>query len=187
VKPFSHTPGPAQPVETVLPAVLLSRYLFFLTQRPISRSNVRYLRQRIHGLQSLGRLLAAEGHELLSASTRLLETLDPRNLHEVAERLQLMLFPYARAELPDTYISADAAPPPDFVRGCKRILLVLGPAIGIGDEIVAFPLPRWIERVKPDVNVTVLTAYEGLWEGVAGVDRILTYADHAALVGAMRG
>jgi ADP-heptose:LPS heptosyltransferase len=171
----------------MLPAVLLSRYLFFLTQRPISRSNTHYVRQRIHGMQSLGRLLATGDHELLSTTARLLETLDPRNLYEVAERLQLTLIPFARGELPDTYISADAPPPPEFVRTCDRILLVLGPAIGIGDEIVVFPLPRWIKCVNPGVHVTTLTAYDGLWDEVDGVDRVLTYGDHAELVEAMRG
>jgi ADP-heptose:LPS heptosyltransferase len=167
--------------------VLLSRYLFFLTQRPISRSNTHYLRQRIHGLQSLGLLLAADGDEELTGCVRLLQTLDPRNVYEVAERLQLSLVPFARAELPDAYICADAPPPPEFIGQCERILLVLGPAIGIGDEIVVFPLPSRIKRTNPNVEVTTLTAYEGLWEGVEGVERIVTYRDHAALVAAMRG
>lgn len=178
---------PAQ-AKAALPAVLLSRYLFFLTQRPISRSNAHYVRQRIHGMQSLGRLLADDDDdELLARSVRLLQTLDPANLHEVSERLQLMLFPFARADVPATYISAEAPPPPEFLRSCERILLVLGPAIGIGDEIVTFPLPRWIKRVNPDAHVTVLSAYDGLWEGVPAVDRISIYPDHETVVSAMRG
>jgi hypothetical protein len=167
--------------------MLLSRYLFFLTQRPISRSNTHYALQRIHGMQALGPLLAEGGQEQLTTSIRLLQTLAPRNLYEVAERLQLTLLPFACAELPTTYISAEAPPPPDFLRSSNRIVLVLGPAIGIGDEIVVFPLSQWIKRANPDAHVTTLTAYEGLWDGVPGVDRLLTYPDHAALVDAIRG
>jgi ADP-heptose:LPS heptosyltransferase len=187
VRAFSHAPQPAAHAGTALPAVLLSRYLFFLTQRPISRSNTHYVRQRIHGMQSLGRLLAEADEELLSSSLRLLHSLDPGNLHEVSERLQLTLFPFARADIPATYISAEAPPPPEFLRSSERILLVLGPAIGIGDEIVTFPLPQWIKRANPAAHLTTLTAYEGLWDGVAAVDHVATYRDHDAVVRAMRG
>jgi ADP-heptose:LPS heptosyltransferase len=166
---------------------MLSRYLFYLTQRPISGSNAHYVRQRIHGMQSLGRLFDDEDHELLSTSRRLLQTLEPSNLREVSERLQLTLFPFARADIPATYISAEAPPPPEFLRSCERILLVLGPAIGIGDEIVTFPLPRWIKRANPEAHLTTLTAYDGLWNGVAAVDRVATYDHHDAVVDAMRG
>jgi ADP-heptose:LPS heptosyltransferase len=187
MRPFAHAPHIAPAGTTLLPALLLSRYLYFLTQRPISRSNTHYARQRIHGMQSLGRLLGESDGEELARSVRLLETLDPRNLYEVAERLQLLLLASARAELPSTYISADSPPPAEFVRSSDRILLVLGPAIGIGDEIVVFPLPQWIKRASPEAHVTTLTAYGGLWEGVPGIDRLLTYPDHAALVEAIRG
>jgi ADP-heptose:LPS heptosyltransferase len=187
VRPFASSPRVAPTGTTLLPAMLLSRYLFFLTQRPISRSNTHYALQRIHGMQALGPLLAEGGHEQLTTSIRLLQTLDPRNIYEVAERLQLTLLPFACAELPTTYISAEAPPPPDFLRSSNRIVLVLGPAIGIGDEIVVFPLSQWIKRANPDAHVTTLTAYEGLWDGVPGVDRLLTYPDHAALVDTIRG
>ena len=171
----------------MLPAVMLSRYLFFLTQRPISRSNTHYIRQRIHGMQSLGRLFEDSDHELVSTTLRLLQTLDPGNLHEISERIQLTLFPFARADIPTTYISAESPPPPEFLRSCDRILLVLGPAIGIGDEIVTFPLPRWIKRANPAAHLTTLTAYEGLWDGMADVNRIATYRDHEEVVSALRG
>jgi len=187
VKPFTHASQAVPQVETVLPAVMLSRYLFFLTQRPISRSNTHYVRQRIHGMQSLARLLAAGEHELLATGVRLLQILDPGNLHEISERLQLTLLPFARADVPAGYISAEAPPPPGFLGSCNRILLVLGPAIGIGDEIVTFPLPQWIKRVNPHAHVTTLTAYDGLWDDVAGVDRVAIYRDLRAVVSAMRG
>jgi hypothetical protein len=187
VKPFANAPNASMRPESVLPAVLLSRYLFFLTQRPISRSNTHFVRQRIRGLQSLGPLLDGGQDELLSAGARLLETLGPSNVYEVSERIQQILFPFARAEVPTAYISADAPPPPGFLGACEHILLVLGPAIGIGDEIVTFPLPRWIKRANPGAHLTTLTAYEGLWDGVPGVDRVETYVDHTAIVGAMRG
>ena len=186
MKPFSPE-RPQAPTATTLPAVVLSRYLFFLTQRPISRSNTHYLRQRIRGLQALGPLLPTDADEALATGARLLSALEPDNLREVAERLQQLLYPFAVAEAPDTYIGSEASPPCRFVGSSDRILLVLGPAIGIGDEIVTFPLPAWIKRGSPSAQLTVLTAYDGLWERVTGVDRIEVYRDYATLVRAMRG
>jgi ADP-heptose:LPS heptosyltransferase len=186
VSPFTQLVRSGAPAGATLPAVFLSRYLFFLTQRPISRSNTRYLRRRIHALQSLGALLGEE-HELLATATRLLRILDPVNLHEFSERLQLELFPFARAELPTRYVSADAEPPMEFVGTCERVLLLLGPAIGIGDEIVTFPLPLAIKGANPRASVRVLTGYEGLWDDVPGVDAVSTYESCAAVVDELRG
>jgi hypothetical protein len=187
MRPFPHAASIEAPPDTVLPALLLSRYLFFLTQRPISTSNTHYVRRRIHGLQSLAALLDPGRHELLATGVELLRTLEPANLHELAERIELTLLPFAQAEVPTSYIAAEAAPPPELLRTSERILLVLGPAIGIGDEIVTFPLAAWIKRVTPRAELTTMTAYDRLWDGVAGVDRVVVYRGHDELVRAIRG
>lgn len=171
----------------ILPALLLSRYLFFLTQRPISRSNTHYLQQRIHGLQSLAGVLANVDTPGTATAVALLRGLNPGNVRETAERLQLQLLPAARAELPPGYVVADTALPEDFLGAAGRVLLVFGPAIGIGDEIICFPLPSRVKAVNPAAEVVVLTAYEGLWDRVSGVDRHGCYRDHDHLLAALRG
>jgi hypothetical protein len=175
------------PTEAILPALLLSRYLFFLNHRPISASNTHYLWRRIHGLQSLAGLLEDVDGPAGAKSVALLRSLTPTNMHESDERLQLTLSPLVRTSLPATYITADAHPPADFLRGSRRLLLLLGPAIGIGDEVMCFPLPSWIRSVDPAVEITVLTTYEGLWDRVGGVDRLALYQDHRQMLAAMRG
>jgi ADP-heptose:LPS heptosyltransferase len=186
VNPFRDVAGSGAGSGATLPSVFLSRYLFFLTQRPISRSNTHYLRRRIHALQSLAPQLGAD-HELLEASARLLRILDPSNVHEISTRLQLELFPFARVELPSDYVSSEAPPPAELVGSAKRVLLLLGPAIGIGDEIVTFPLPQAIKGANRRAHVTVRSAYEGLWDDVPGVDAVSTYETCAVLVEALRG
>jgi len=182
----SQAPAPWDPA-LLLPALFLSRYLFFLTRRPISRSNAHYALRRIDGLQSLAAVFEASDHPRAATSTRLLRSMNPGNLHETAERLQLVLAPFVRAEIPRTYIVGDASPPTEFLRDADRILLLLGPAIGIGDEIITFPLPGWIRTAAPHAAITVLSAYEGLWNRVGAVDRIDVYRDHLNLLRTMRG
>ncbi len=170
-----------------LPALVVSRYLFFLTRRPISRSNTHYVLRRIGGLQSLAPMFEAAAHPRAAMSARLLRSMTPGNLQETAERLQLTLAPLVQTTFPRGYIAGDAPPPRDFLRDARRMLVVLGPAIGIGDEIITFPLPRWIKAAVPGAEITVLSAYEGLWNRVAGVDRIERYHEYLTLLRAMRG
>ena len=178
------TPAPTGgPAPEVLPALLLSRYLFFLTQRPISASNTHYLQQRIRGLQSLGVELGVTD----GVTSALLRSLTPTTLREIAERLQLHLLPSARAELAPRFVVADTALPPDFLGDADRVLIAFGPAIGIGDEIICLPLPSWLKAANPAADVTVLSSYEGLWDRVSGVDRVRQYPDDARLLAALRG
>jgi len=180
-------PSPGAPVtlpEFKVPAVLLSRYLYFLSARPISRSNIHYLHTRIHGLKSMSQLLDVPE---AADSKKILSTLTPTNLREMTERLQLSLAPLSMTEIPRNYFATDKPPPDDFLGTARRILLLLGPGIGIGDEIVTFPLPLWLKEANPSAQVTVLTAYEDLWNAVGGVSRVATYKNYDTIVHAMRG
>lgn len=168
---------------------LLTRYLFFLTRRPISRSNAHYLQQRLDGLRSLAELL--DGADL-PASREIVQTLrriNPANFSRLAERLQYALLPLtaATSEIPWDVVVSDQPPRADFLAGTRRILLLLGPAIGVGDEIMTFPLPTWLKAAQPAAEVTVLSAYQGLWDRVNGVERVIHYTDYASLAPALRG
>src|SRR5688572_3091986 len=95
--------------EAALPALLLSRYLFFLSRRPMSGSNGHYLHQRIRSLQSLASTLDQFGSPAVASGGALLRGMNPGNVHETAERLQLHLLSLARTSIPPAYIVADTA------------------------------------------------------------------------------
>jgi ADP-heptose:LPS heptosyltransferase len=90
------------------------------------------------------------------------------------------------SQIPSDYI-VSTQPPPPAVADARRMLLILGPAIGVGDEIVTFPLASWLKARNPPLHLTVLSGYSGLWNRVANVDRLLHYDDHHELIRAMRG
>src|SRR5919202_6695190 len=85
------------PRELKLPVSLLTRYLFFLMRRPISRSNPHYLAQRLDGLRSLGPLLDAAHLPALAEVRRLLRGLNRANFARVGEQLQYALLPLTPA------------------------------------------------------------------------------------------
>ncbi|HBY93053.1 MAG TPA: hypothetical protein DEP84_03660 [Chloroflexi bacterium] len=172
-----------------LPLSLLTRYLFFLTRRPISQSNAHYLQQRLDGLKSLAEPLDTVDSPALKEAIALLRAMNPRTFYQLAERLQLVLFPLASAmaEIPADVVVSDSPLPRQFWSGFRRILLLFGPAIGIGDEVIFFPLPRWIKAANSHADITVLSAYQGLWEQVGDVDQIFHYTEYVTLLRALRG
>ncbi|HET8796638.1 MAG TPA: hypothetical protein VFO89_03060 [Thermoanaerobaculia bacterium] len=177
-------PKPSAPPldpDLVLPATLLSRYLFFLGRRPVSAANAHYRSSRIGALQSLAVLFDdAEIREPLRALT-------PANLFRVAPRLQNRLQPSLAYRLPRDLVATPHAPPPEFWRGVRRIAVIYGPAIGIGDEIVASSIPRVLQTLAPHASLDVLTAYAGLWERIAPDARASQYASLAVLLERIRG
>ena len=50
-----------------------------------------------------------------------------------------------------------------------------------------FRAPSWIKQCCPGSHITVLSAYEQLWDRVHGVDETLYYDDYPVLIRAMRG
>jgi ADP-heptose:LPS heptosyltransferase len=138
-------------------------------------------------MQSIGKLLDTVPDPRLKNSVRLLRNLTPQNLREYAERLQLSLFPYIQSQVPRDYIVTANPPPAQFIQEPKKILLLSGPAIGIGDEVITFPTPAWIKAHNPAAEITVLSAYKGLWERVSGVDRVHQYEDYHTIILAIRG
>jgi hypothetical protein len=175
------------PAEVRLPLMVLDRYLFFLSRRRISRSNLHYARRRIHGLRGLDAALAGTDHPAVAQVRQLLRGIQPQNLHALAERLKLTLHPLTRTQLPADLMVTRAPVPASFWARARRILLVAGPAIGIGDEIITFPLPRWIEQASPRAELVLLSGYRDLWQGVGGVHRVHHYDDDRTLVNALRG
>jgi hypothetical protein len=167
---------------------LLASYLFFLLRRPVSTSNAHYLVQRIHGLKSLGPILERSSSSGLQGVARVLGELNPGNFSRLARDLQFRLaFEHCDEDLPPDYVVSRRRPPAEFFLGVRRVLLIAGPAIGIGDEIILFPLPRWIKNSHPHVNVAVMSGYRSLWERVNGVDEKGHYETHRELLDQLQG
>jgi hypothetical protein len=181
--PFSSTPASLR-----LPLGLLSSYLFFLLRRPISASNVHYLEQRLRGFRSLTPLFEAAETEQLRAIAKGLRRLQPSNFARTARELQFrLLAPGSGVAIPPDFIISGERPSASPFSGVRKIVIVTGPAIGIGDEIILFPLPSWIKAANPGAEISAVSGYAGLWNGVNGVDQVLHYRTHRELLDVLRG
>ncbi len=172
-----------------LPVLLLSQYAFFLSRRPISESNIHYLVSRLEGLKSLAPLLAGSQNSVLDQVVSQLVRLHPAAFRRVAPSLQLSLIPLVNVAwpLPGNVVVQDGPPPPNWLAGARRALLVFGPGIGIGDELIFAPLPRWLKAENHGLKVTTLSGYRGFWDRVEGVDSELQYSAHLDLHRALCG
>lgn len=167
--------------ELVLPATLLSRYLFFLARRPVSAANAHYRASRIVALQSLASMFdVPEIRDPLRALTA-------SNLFRVAPEMQSALRPHLEMRMPRDLVVTPHAPAPEAWRDTRRIVVIYGPAIGIGDEILASTVPRALRALAPDAAIEVMTAYDGLWNRIAPDQPATVYRDVATLLRRMRG
>jgi hypothetical protein len=172
-----------------LPLLLLSQYVFFLSRRPISESNHHYLVSRLQGLKSLAPLLAGSQNPILDQVVSQLANLHPAAFRRVAPSLQLSLIPLVNLvwPLPGNVVVEDAPPPANWLADARRALLVFGPGIGIGDELIFAPLPQWLKAENHGLQVTALSGYKGFWDRVEGVDNELQYSSHLDLHNALCG
>jgi hypothetical protein len=167
---------------------MLASYLFFLARRPVSSSNTHYLAKRLAGLKSLGRILEDSGQPELAEAAKRLRAIQPGSFATLNYSLQFQLQILQRPiQIPPEYIVTADAPEHGFFSDVRRVLLILGPAIGIGDEIILFPLPARLKTALGDVETVVMSGYAGLWERVRGVDRAIGYSTHAEILDALEG
>jgi hypothetical protein len=179
----SPTMKPDGPENLQLALGMLSSYLFFLLRRPISNSNTHYLSRRIKGLKSLGTVLASSDSPQIRAIADKLNSLQPANLSTVARDLQVQLvLVHKPGPLPADYVVSNRPPVASLFANAPRILLALGPAIGIGDEMIFYPVPASIKATLGNVHVAVMSGYQGLWDRVRGVDDRIYYSTHRELL-----
>ncbi|MBV8830630.1 MAG: hypothetical protein JO108_15500 [Acidobacteriaceae bacterium] len=172
--------------QLLLPLTVLTRYLFFLSRRPVSASNVHFRNHRIAALQKLGPLLRERDCCELENIARQLSSLTPESLFRVAPEIQRELREVAALKIPRDVLLSQRSPSDLFFQDISRVLMIFGPGIGIGDEILCFGLPEAISRVLPSAEVNVISMYEGLWNCVAGSRTIETYRDAPGFLGALR-
>ncbi len=176
------------PAEAELPFAILASFFFFLARRPVSGSNGHYLNTRLRGLKSLTPVLEKthlpeNARQVLSE----LEVTTPASFQRKSRALQLGMLAVSRGDIdyPSDYVVTAESPRWDDAQ-LDVVHLVLGASIGIGDEITLFPLVRWLKGVGAK-RVVVFTAYEKLWDGVAGVDEVRVYSEHRELLSVLRG
>lgn len=174
--------------ELQLPLGLLASYLFFLLRRPISSSNSHYLAQRIKGLKSLAPVLAGSSLPQIRNIAVKLNSMQPANLSAVARDLQMQLtMEHKPLPVPAEYVVSHRPPGPDLFANVQRVLLALCPAIGIGDEMIYFPVPAWLKATFTQLQVAVMSAYQGLWDRVRAVDDCIYYSTHRELLDVLQG
>jgi hypothetical protein len=177
----------ALPAEAELPLGMLSSFLFFLARRPVSQSNSHYLVSRLEGLKSLIPVLTEQRlPPVLSEALREIQHTSPALFGRRARALQLRLLavPRGNLELPADFAVTDRSPP-DALALVDTVRLVLGPSIGIGDEIICFALPGWFKRAGVE-HVSVVTTYPQIWQRVKGLTGITGYAKHRELLECLR-
>jgi ADP-heptose:LPS heptosyltransferase len=80
-----------------------------------------------------------------------------------------------------------ARPPErEWLRGARRVRLVLGPGIGLGDETLLRGLPAGLRALAPDADVEIRSARPELWHD-AGMTGAARYADALELLDLLRG
>ncbi|UWZ85523.1 glycosyltransferase family 9 protein [Occallatibacter riparius] len=155
----------------LLPILLLKNYLHFLSRRPISGSNLHFKTGRIASLQTLAPFLSSSGVESIEDCVGMLRALTTTNLARFAPQILRGLHRYKEPELPRNIVVCNSPPPPEFFSGVKRAVIILGQGIGIGDEILTFPLAGSLRRRMPaGASLFVLSSYRDLWRDVEGVD-----------------
>ncbi len=180
------TAGPKKlDLDLHLPVTILARYLFFLSRRPISRSNPHFLRRRLEGLQSLLPLLDGR-HPALDPVLRQVESLTPGSFARRVTDLLRQLRPLTPSHLPPEVVVSRRPPATDFLEGVERLAILFAPGIGIGDEILCFPLAGWLRARLPEAHITVCSAYPTIWNRVPAVDQRTGYRSYSDLVRAVR-
>ncbi len=180
------------PVKRLLPphqlaAAFLSRYLFFLSRRPISRSNTFFLRKRLTALKGLAGILETATNPIIRKTLYKVRRLCVDNLDRLVPEIHRELTALTHLALPGDMVQTRRRPDVHFLAPVRRLLLVFGPAIGIGDEIIFLNLPSWLRGILPEVEITVVSGYPDLWRGAPHVDFTRTYTLCNELIEMIRG
>lgn len=172
--------------ELALPLTLLARYVFFLSRRPISAANRHFLVQRAAGLRPLATLIPRGRDARLETLAADVRGLTGANVGRLAERLTQELVPRLPRAPADDVLLTSQPPPASLLGRTQHVRLLLGPGIGLGDEVVCAALPAWLADAAPQARIEVLSTRPELWHGVTGVASVARYDDALELLRALR-
>ena len=179
----SETEGQELRPDLILPITLLVRYLIFFSRRPVSASNTGFLTSRIASLLTLAPLLEDSGCPRAMAIAARLKELAPVNMKLKLPELMQLTDRFLSTVLPVETLRLQQLSESFF--DVKKILIIFGPAIGIGDEMIFFPLPQWLQRRCPQCQITVMSCYDGLWNPSHNLE-IKPYREMAELLDALQ-
>lgn len=172
--------------ELVLPLTLLARYVFFLSRRPISAANRHFLVERAAALRPLATLVPSDVGGPLEGLARGLRALCGANVAQFAETLTRQLVPLLPRAPADDVLLTPQPPPPALLGRATRVRLLLGPGIGLGDEVLCGSLPAWLKTAASAARLEVLSTRPELWADAPGVDAVVRYVDALDLLRALR-
>jgi hypothetical protein len=172
--------------DLLLPLTVALRYLFFLSRRPISGANRHFLSERTAGLRALASTVADGGDARLDEVAAELRRLTPATLVDVTRTLSRLLTPLVPKDTADDVFVTRRPVARDWLASVRRIRLVLGPSIGIGDETIALAVPAWLRTAAVDARIDVLSTRPELWTAVTGPSSVALYTDYTAVLDALR-
>ena len=148
----------------VWPLHLARQIAYSLYGRPISAGNDTYIRECLTGLAALRRRAAVSAVPAIAAGVDQVLRASSR---EALERLMRTVDETGYQSWPGV---ADARPLRfGRLRGARfrKLIFVVGPGIGLGDEIAVLPFQRMLSAAFPDAAVEVYTSYPALWHAAA--------------------
>ena len=166
--------GPRPPKRLLQVLHLVHEHAAAVAYRPISFGNSPFLEARIQDLLSLQReaeallpRLRSPWAETTSRLVRLVESAAASGSRTAFVRLERFAegTQFRRFWLPEvTCVPTFRLPLLD--QAYRRVLVITGPGIGLGDEICCIPLIRALHRALPDAAFDFYGFYPGLWRQV---------------------
>ncbi|MFO7562826.1 MAG: hypothetical protein R6X02_09310 [Enhygromyxa sp.] len=177
----------ACPPQLVLVAAMLGRYLTYLARRPISHSNRHFIAQRLAGLEPLIDELVGRDSPMTPRQRQRLRALTPASLSREVPELSAILLRFGLGLRREGLVRSRRSPPRSLVAELEQLLVLFGPAIGIGDEIACAQLVDSFRSALPEMPVTVMSSYAGLWDQLGSGCSTEAYTDSGQLLAKLRG
>lgn len=164
-----------RPSKKLLRLLHLAReYAAAVAFRPISFGNLRYLQERVEELHLLGReiqtMLPSLANEWRIAATRisnaLLQCTNNDSQRSFASIVQACDSTRYKRFWERTTTPIPAYQSPVLTKNYNNIIVITGPAIGLGDEISCADFMRHLRATWPLAQVDIYGFYTGLWQTV---------------------
>lgn len=146
---------------------------FSLVGRPIGPGNETYIDECLAGLESLRRAVAEQGGPAAAAALAMLL----RTRTKAATRPLLAAIDRTQYAAPMRIARANATPLRHGAlvrRERRRLLFVIGPGLGLGDELSLVHFVRAVRAAMPRATAEIYSCYPSLWRSVEPGVRVRT-------------